>query len=69
MDLHNDIGKTMLSRDGQITGTVVDISRRYCAACQQVHSCYKVEWGGGTKRTLPCTNGVRENPDGTLQIN
>lgn len=65
--LRNDVGKTLLSRDGKEKGIVRQISSRYCAGCQSNHPCYIVLWDDATT-TKPCTAGVKTNPDGTLQI-
>ena len=63
-----DIGETIRSRDGSISGKITGVSERYCAACQVVHSCYLVKWEDG-KRTKPCTKGVKTLSNGELQIN
>ena len=62
-------GRTIYGRNRVCVGKVRRVSYRQCAVCGW-HSCYIVDWGEGTSRkmTKPCTCGVKENPDGTLQI-
>lgn len=62
-------GRKIYGRNRACVGKVRRVSYRQCAVCGW-HSCYIVDWGEGTSRkmTKPCTCGVKENPDGTLQI-
>ena len=62
-------GRKIYGRNRACVGKVRRVSYRQCAVCGW-HSCYIVDWGEGTSRkmTKPCTCGVKENPDGTLEI-
>lgn len=57
----------IMDRSGQVAGTVISQSSRYCAACQKEHACYIVKWPDG-KTSKPCTAGLFRNAFGMLQI-
>ena len=62
-----DIGKTILSRGGDKTGTIERMVTRWCAGCQKVGPVYSVKWEDG-RRTFPCPAGCKVRADGKIQI-
>lgn len=66
-DYKQDIGKTIHSSTNQETGTITDVSSRYCAGCMVNSTCYIVTWSDG-KKTKPCVHGCFTRPDGDIQI-
>lgn len=64
--LRQDIGKTILSRDKKIKGTVTNVIYRMCTVCGY-RPVYSVKWENG-RRTFPCPAGCEDLEDGNLHI-
>ena len=62
-----DVGKTIISSNGNAKGIITRLTERYCGGCGHVGPVYSVKWEDG-RRTYPCPAGCKNNADGTIQI-